>query len=242
MRVDMDGFIKIPNAILNDKSLSHTEMILYGYILLLSHNKNYCFATNKVLGDYIGRSKDRTSKMIGNLEEKWYIRTEEWPLRKIIPIVKNDKGVVKNNEGVVKNDKGGSQKWLPYIDNILLDISKDISKGERCKVSELIEAYKSDKILPQMMDDIQLVQERAEYKQQKKDRAYKTVWWFLQQLKVCITTVRHNEVRGDTNLRFRFAMNQAMEKTWKSMYWDDKIEAAYQQWKKIYLLEQKQNE
>ena len=232
----MDSFIKIPNAILQDKELSHTEMILYGYILVLSHNKEWCcFANNPTLWEYIWRDRFTISKLLSNLVKNWHIKIEDEWHRKIYPMSKTTKGYVKNDIGVC-------QKWQPYNNNLLEDISKDISKEQKISVVDLVEAYKSDKLLPQMLNDVQLVQERAEYKQAKKDRAYKTISWFLQQLKVCITTVRNNDVRWDTNLRFRFAMNQAMEKTWKSMYRNDNTEAEYQAWKKLYLLEQKQNE
>jgi hypothetical protein len=93
-----------------------------------------------------------------------------------------------------------------------------------------------------MMKDIPLVLERAEYKQAKKNRAYKTIKWFIQQMKVNITTVRNNDMRADTDLRFRFAVNQSMENEWKWIFRNDKIEEQYQARRKLYLLEQKQNE
>ena len=40
---------------------------------------------------------------------------------------------------------------------------------------ELVDAYKSDPQLPKMMKDVSLVHERTEYKQAKKNRAYKTI-------------------------------------------------------------------
>lgn len=56
------------------------------------------------------------------------------------------------------------------------NISNNILSKERIYTPlELVEAYKSDPQLPKMMKDISLVQERAEYKQAKKNRAYKTV-------------------------------------------------------------------
>ena len=81
------------------------------------------------------------------------------------------------------------------------------------------------------MDDEQVVKERAEYKQARKDRAYKTISGFLQQLWVWIDTVRFGGMRWDTSLRFRFAMNQAMENDWKKLYWNETIENEYQHWK-----------
>ena len=107
---------------------------------------------------------------------------------------------------------------------------------------ELVDAYKSDPQLPKMMKDVSLVHERTEYKQAKKNRAYKTIKWFIQQMKVNINTVRNNDMRADTDLRFRFAVNQSMENEWKWIFRNDKIEEQYQAWRKLYLLEQKQNE
>ena len=240
MRVTMDGFIKIPNAILQDENLSHTERILYGYILSLAQKEWYCYASNETLGWYIYLSKNKVSTHIANLKNRWYISIEEVEVKWVK--VRGIHPLPKTIRGITENDNPPLPKTVTNIDKYIIDLSKDKSLGGRCSVKELLEAYKTDKILPQMLDDLKLVQQRAEYKQAKKDRAYKTVWWFLQQLKVCITTVRNKEVRWDTNLRFRFAMNQAMEKTWKSMYWNDNIEAEYQQRKKLYLLEQKQNE
>lgn len=232
----MEWFIKIPNAILQDKELSHTEMILYGYILVLSHNKDWCcFANNPTLWEYIWRDRFTVSKLLSNLVKNWHIKIEDDWHRKIYPMSKTTKGYVKNDIGVC-------QKWQPYNNNLLEDISKDISLGTQCKVVELVEAYKSDPQLPQMMKDVSLVQERAEYKQAKKNRAYKTIKWFIQQMKVNINTVRNNDMRADTDLRFRFAVNQSMENEWKWIFRNDKIEEQYQAWRKLYLLEQKQNE
>ena len=124
----MEWFIKIPNAILQDKGLNHTEMILYGYITSLASSKWYCFATNQALWELIDRDKCRISKLLSHLRDKGYIEIEEWTQRKIKPIVKNDKGVVKNDKGIVKNDKGYCQKWQPYIDNIIDNKEIEIDK------------------------------------------------------------------------------------------------------------------
>lgn len=117
----MEWFIKIPNAILQDKELNHTEMILYGYIASLSTKKWYCFATNWALWEMIDRDKYRTSKLLSHLQARWHIEITEWQLRKIKPIAKNDKGVV-------KNDKGDSQKWQTDIDKEIDNKEIEIDK------------------------------------------------------------------------------------------------------------------
>lgn len=127
----MEAFITIPNAILQDNDLSHTEMILYGYILSLSHNKDkYCFATNKVLGEYLNRSPKTITPSLSKLKKKGYIEIEEWPLRKIIPLLKNKEGVLKNKDTPPK-------KLGPYIDKVYIDNNKLLSNS----YSELYTSY-----------------------------------------------------------------------------------------------------
>lgn len=123
--VKMEWFIKIPNAILQDKDLNHTQMLLYGYILSLSTKKWYCYATNKILWDYLNITKSRVSNHLTTLKEHGYLEIEDWQLRKITPIAKNSKGVA--NIG-----KGGCQKQQPDIYNIINKeyISKDIYKKD----------------------------------------------------------------------------------------------------------------
>lgn len=236
----MEGFIKIPNAILEDKDLSHTERILYGYILSLSQSEWYCYASNETLWKYIYLHKNRVSLLISSLEKKWHISIGDVEVKGIK--VRTITPLTKTLRGVNENIKPPLTKTLTNIYKNNKDISKDISKEQKISVVDLVEAYKSDKLLPQMLKDVSLVQQRAEYKQAKKNRAYKTIAWFLQQLKVSVSLVRNNEMRWDTDLRFRFAVNQAMENEWKWLVRNDNKEVEYQSRKKLYLLEQKQNE
>lgn len=77
-----------------------------------------------------------------------------------------------------KNVLPGGQK-CPKTRTILstYNISNNniLSKERIYTPRELVEAYKSDSQLPKMMKDIPIVLERAEYKQAKKNRAYKTI-------------------------------------------------------------------
>ena len=119
----MEWFIKIPNAILQDKELSHTEMILYGYIEALSNNKEKkCFATNQALWELIGRSKKTITPSLSTLKTRWYIDIEDDKLRKIIPLLKN-------KEGVLKNKEGGAKKLAPYKDKVYIDNNKLLSNS-----------------------------------------------------------------------------------------------------------------
>ena len=69
----MEWFIKIPNAILQDKGLNHTQMLLYGYIMNLSNKKWYCWAKNKVFAEYLNVDDRTVQRHLNKLKEKWYI-------------------------------------------------------------------------------------------------------------------------------------------------------------------------
>lgn len=107
---------------------------------------------------------------------------------------------------------------------------------------DLLEAYKKDANLVQMIWNSDAVLERAEYKQSKKDRAYKTVSWFIQQLYWKVNTVRFWEIRGDTWTRFEYAVNKTKENEWKDIYRTEKEEREYQFYKKSLYLNNKENE
>lgn len=124
----MDGFIKIPNAILQDKDLTHTQMLLYGYINSLSAKKWYCYATNKTLGEYIHITNSRVSNHLTTLKEKGYIEIEEWQLRRIKPLAKKSKGVAKNGKGVADNSNGGCQERQTDNNNKIDNKDKEINK------------------------------------------------------------------------------------------------------------------
>ena len=220
----MEWFIKIPNAILQDKELTHTWILLFWIIESLCNNKEKkCYASNQYLWECLWVNDRTIRRWLKALSDKWLIKFE-W---------------------VDKNVQGGGQK-CPTGRTIMstYNISNNniLSKDRIYTPHELVEAYKSDPQLPKMMKDTSIVLERAEYKQAKKNRAYKTIKWFIQQMKVNINTVRNNDMRADTDLRFRFAINQSMENEWKWIFRNDKIEEQYQAWRKLYLLEQKQNE
>lgn len=219
----MEWFIKIPNAILQDKDLLPTEKLLYWIIDSLCNNKEkVCTASNQYLSECMFISVRSIQRWIKVLSDKSYIKV--W----------GDTDVM----GVWHTCRNIATQMSPN------NISNNniLSKERIYTPLELVDAYKSDPQLPKMMKDIPLVLERAEYKQAKKNRAYKTIKWFIQQMKVNINTVRNNDMRADTDLRFRFAVNQSMENEWKWIFRNDKIEEQYQAWRKLYLLEQKQNE
>ena len=69
----MEWFIKIPNAILQDKELNHTQMILYGYIKNLSNKEWYCWAKNETLAEYLNVDNRTVQRHLNKLKDKGYI-------------------------------------------------------------------------------------------------------------------------------------------------------------------------
>ena len=123
------------------------------------------------------------------------------------------------------------------------EISKDISKKKEIPTpSELVEAYKNTPQLVEKIKDEWVVKQRAEYKQKKKSKAYKTISWFIQQLVENVTTVSNWEIRYDVWERLRYAQNKAID--WDNLWIrrDERMERWFATWKKFNSLTQKQNE
>lgn len=98
---------------------------------------------------------------------------------------------------------------------------------------ELVWEYESNDMLRSKIKDSAPVKQRAEYKQRKKDRAYKTPSWFIQQLAVMVKTIENWIPRTDISTRLQFAVNQAEENERKWIVWNDKIEQDYLSFKKF---------
>ena len=98
---------------------------------------------------------------------------------------------------------------------------------------ELVWEYENNDMLRSKIKDSAPVKQRAEYKQRKKDRAYKTPSWFIQQLAVMVKTIENWIPRTDISTRLQFAVNQAEENERKWIVWNDKIEQDYLSFKKF---------
>lgn len=225
------GYWIIPNTVLYSTELTDKQKLLFCAISNLCAEKGYCRASNEYLWELLWVNRWTISKHIWTLTELWFLVADDETPRKITLAENHKGGCEKSQGGVVKNH------------NIILQENNTIEKKEINKekkaipsVSELVDEYEKNEVLVKKLWDTSLVKERAEYKQSKKDRAYKTTSGFIQQLSVCIETVRFNSPRWDTATRFRFALNQAMERQWKSMYWTDQTENEYQAWKKTLTL------
>lgn len=70
----METYIKIPDSVLN-KNISANAKILYSKLLLLSHKKGFCFASNKYLAELLRLSTRTITKLISELKNENLITT-----------------------------------------------------------------------------------------------------------------------------------------------------------------------
>lgn len=224
-------FIPVNPRMLQRYSL--LEATLFGFMSFFLANNEKFYCTNEQLATMLNTSEKTISLAIKKLSEDWLIELT-YKMRssggKTRFIRKAD--ITKCNVATLQNVISDFTK-CNEIENKKIE-NKKIFKEKKNppSVDELVEAYKQDEQLVRKMDDEWLVRERAEYKQTRKSTAYKTVAGFIQQLRVCIETVRFGEPRWDTAKRFRFALNQCMERDWKTLYWNEQIEQEYQSYKR----------
>ena len=117
----MTSFIKIPDAVLQDRRLNHTQILLYGVIMSLSKKEWYCRASNKKMWEIMWLEKRAIQRHLNTLSEKWFItiEMEGTTNRKIyIRDVLTDTGVW--NDTGVWTDTGGVSELTPkYINEYL---------------------------------------------------------------------------------------------------------------------------
>ena len=72
------AFAVIPAYVLNDSSLSKSEIVLFAHLTSLAQKEGYCFASNNYLRDIMNMEATKDSRsirnMLQNLEDKKYIR------------------------------------------------------------------------------------------------------------------------------------------------------------------------
>ena len=104
-------------------------------------------------------------------------------------------------------------------------------KRDLPSVVELVRAYEWNDLLSRKIKDTEAVRLRAEYKQGKTDRAYKTTTGFIQQLVWAVKKLENGLPRADVWERLKFAVNVASEREWKDIYWTADTENDYQSFK-----------
>ena len=76
----LEHYIRIPESIFLDKSISPSSKCLYGYIELFTIKKGYCYASNEYLEKYINKSQRTINYSLSKLKKlvlKLNLKTEK---------------------------------------------------------------------------------------------------------------------------------------------------------------------
>lgn len=178
---------------------------------------------------------DRSKEISDSASERW----KRWWAPK------GNKNAVKSFENISKQANSSKNKLKQAkTSEVEEEVEEEYKEKEDNKLSskkkndlpsplELVCEYESNDMLRSKIKDSAPVKQRAEYKQRKKDRAYKTPSWFIQQLAVMVKTIENWIPRTDISTRLQFAVNQAEENERKWIVWNDKIEQDYLSFKKF---------
>lgn len=236
------------------------------YIKLLAQSRiqetNQTFTLNKFLEEYFWWGHERLSATNKVLKDLWLIddviiRWDDWKIiwhyvRVNYLIDEKDvrtSSITYNittsleNQGQVFTTP--SQTATNALSNKLVNAWSNKLKREEEKIptpSELVEAYRNTPALVEKIKDESVVKQRAEYKQKKKSKAYKTINWFIQQLVENVTTVSFWEIRYDVWDRLRYAQNKSIDWDNQWIWRDEKMERWFANRKKFNSLNQQKNE
>lgn len=235
------GYWIMPNKVLYSKELTDKQKLLYCLISSLCAEKGYCRAKNEYMAEKLWTTTRTIREHVSELEEKWFITVE---------LKNNNERFIRLAEGEEENFQGGGRKFPggeeenfhPYIYKNNTSEYTAEKKSDIPTPSELVEAYRNTPQLVEKIKDEWAVRQRAEYKQKKKSKAYKTINWFIQQLVENVTTVSFGEIRYDVWDRLRYAQNKAIDWDNQWIRRDDRMEKWFNNWKKFNSLSQKQNE
>lgn len=179
---------------------------------------------------------DRSHDISDSASERWKLGwAPKWNqnARKNWDIISKQANSNKNNLKQTKTSEVEEEVEVEYIKE--KEDNKLSSKKKKDLLSplDLVWAYESNDTLSSKIRNTDAVKHRAEYKQRKRERAYKTVDWFIQQLAVMVKTVENWVPRTDVWSRLEFAVNQAEENERKGIVWNDKVEQDYLSFKKF---------
>lgn len=69
-------YVTVQNEVLKNDALSERAKLLYAFIASLSHQKGYCFATNKFFASNFKVSKSTINRHLAELKNANYVRME----------------------------------------------------------------------------------------------------------------------------------------------------------------------
>lgn len=149
--------------------------------------------------------------------------------------IQNDTTVYHSIPSNTTDTNSNSNNNSIIIDNNTNNKEKKIIKEKKTLPTplELVRVYEGNDLLVRKINDREAVMLRAEYKQSKRDRAYKTTTWFIQQLVWAVKKIENWLPRADVWERLKFAVNIASEKEWKDIYWTEQIEEEYKSFRRF---------
>ena len=241
----MDGFIIIPDFILEDKELNHAQKILFWVIWKLMNKEKKCYSSYEELGKILN-SDDRTSRRnLDILSEKWYVeyvidknvkkwqKCQNW---------KDSAELVKNRKCIIFWQKCPSYIYKYIIGNITSKKEeRNIKDEEREK---MLEAFRNDDRLTRYENEDDVIR-WWDHKQASK-KPYKDVTSFMRAMVKIKNTIKYywGTLKSDRDIRnrFNYAVNEAIEKGWEWLDWYDNMEQVYENSKDDLYPNPKQNE
>lgn len=74
--MNYDNYIKIPITLISDTHVSSSAKLLYGLLVLLSHQEGYCYANNTYLSDKLNLGTRAITRLLKELSDNNYITME----------------------------------------------------------------------------------------------------------------------------------------------------------------------
>lgn len=74
--VDSGRSVSVPDRVARHRKLSCLAKLVYGQVAGLSRLRGYCWASNRYLGEYFGKSPDSIRRCIGELERAGFLVAE----------------------------------------------------------------------------------------------------------------------------------------------------------------------
>lgn len=87
-----EQYLKIPTEVIENKNLSYGAMILYGYIVLLTHKDGYCYANNTYFSLLLNTSKRTVTRLLRELTNSQLIY-DKYASKRVRNIYIKDKSV-----------------------------------------------------------------------------------------------------------------------------------------------------
>lgn len=74
--MNYDNYIKIPMVLLSDTNVSSSAKLLYGLLVLLTYQEEYCYANNSYLADKLNVGTRAITRLLKELADNNYIIME----------------------------------------------------------------------------------------------------------------------------------------------------------------------